>query len=143
MRQLEWIYIIDNTGATLFSYETHIQGSGNINHALMSHFLFALQTVAKDLRTDEIRMVEMGQNTFILNKEKSNDYLFIIKSNRDTDLKLIKPILIQIKERFLKKFKGDRTLFVDEKIELLDSFKEEIRELLQQKSNLEKFSETI
>ena len=143
MRQIEWVYIVDSTGATLFSYEIHIQGSANIKNALMTHFIFALQTVAKDLATNEIRMVEMGQNKFFLNKEKSNDYLFILKSNRDADPKIIKPFLNQIKERFVEKFKGYKDLFVDEKIELLDSFKNDIRELLQEKSNLERFSETI
>ncbi len=143
MRQVEWIYIIDNTGATLFSYEIHIQGSGNINNSLMSHFLFALQTIAKDLSTDEIKMVEMGNNKFFLNKEKSNDSLFILKSNREADPQIITPFLNQIKERFVEKFKGYNDLFVDEKIELLNSFKGDIRELLQQKTNLEKFSETI
>ena len=143
MRKIEWIYIIDKTGAILFSYEIHIQGSGNARHALISHFIFALKSIAKDLSADEVKIVEMGNNKFFLNKEKSNNYLFIVKSNRDIDPQIIKPFLNQIKERFVEKFKGYETLFVDEKIALLDSFKHDIRELLMEKSNLEKFSETI
>ena len=143
MNKIDWIYIIDNAGATIFSYENYIQGSGNISYALLSHFLFALQSIAKDLKENEIKGVEMGNNKFFLSKEKSTKYLFILKSNRDANSQIIEPLLKQIKDKFVKKFPGRKDLFVDEKIELLNSFKEDIRAILKQKSNIEKFSETI
>jgi len=143
MSKIDWIYIIDDTGATIFSYEIHIQGSGNISHALLSHFLFALQSIAKDLKDNEMKSVEMGNNKFLLSKEKSINYLFILKSNRDANPQIIEPFMKQIQDTFVKKFYGYKNLFVDEKIELLNSFKEDIRAILKQKSNIEKFSETI
>jgi len=143
MSKIDWIYIIDDTGATIFSYEIHIQGSGNISHALLSHFLFALQSIAKDLKDNEMKSVEMGNNKFLLSKEKSINYLFILKSNRDANPQIIEPFMKQIQDTFVKKFYGYKNLFVDEKIELLNSFKEDIRTILKQKSNIEKFSETI
>lgn len=143
MSKIDWIYVIDDTGATIFSYEIHIQGSGNISHALLSHFIFALKSIAKDLKDNEIKSVEMSNNKFLLSKQKSTQYLFILKSNRDANLQIIEPLMKQIQEAFVKKFYGYKTLFVDEKIELLNSFKEDIREILQQKSNIEKFSETL
>ena len=143
MDKIDWIYVIDDTGATLFSYEIHIQGSGNISHALLSHFLYALQSIAKDLKDNEMRSVEMGNNKFLLSKEKSINYLFILKSNRDANPQIIEPFMKQIQDTFVKKFYGYKNLFVDEKIELLNSFKEDIRAILKQKSNIEKFSETI
>jgi len=143
MSKIDWIYVIDDTGATIFSYEIHIQGSGNISHALLSHFLFALQSIAKDLKDNEMKSVEMGNNKFLLSKEKSINYLFILKSNRDANPQIIEPFMKQIQDTFVKKFDGYKNLFVDDKIELLNSFKEDIRALLKQKSNIEKFSETI
>ncbi len=143
MSKIDWIYIIDDTGATIFSYEIHIQGSGNISHALLSHFLFALQSIAKDLKDNEMKSVEMGNNKFLLSKEKSTSYLFILKSNRDVNPQIIEPLMKQIQDTFVKKFYGYKNLFVDEKIELLNSFKEDIRAILKQKSNIENFSETI
>ena len=71
------------------------------------------------------------------------NYLFILKSNRDASPQIIEPLMKQIQETFVKKFYGYKNLFVDEKIELLNSFKEDIRVILKQKSNIEKFSETI
>ena len=144
MNKIDWIYIIDNAGATIFNYEIHIQGSSNISHALLSHFLFGLQSIAKDLKENEIKGVEMGNNKFFLSKEKSTKYLFILKSNRVANSQIIEPLLKQIKDKFIKKFPpGHENLFIDEKIELLNSFKEDIREIFKQKSNIEKFSETI
>jgi hypothetical protein len=143
MSKIDWIYVIDDTGATIFSYEIHIQGSGNISQALLSHFLFALQSIAKDLKDNEMKSVEMGNNKFLLSKEKSINYLFILKSNRDVNPQIIEPLMKQIQDTFVKKFYGYKNLFVDEKIELLNSFKEDIRAILKQKSNIEKFSETI
>jgi hypothetical protein len=143
MSKVDWIYIIDDTGATIFSYEIHIQGSGNVSQAIMSHFLFALQSISKDLKNNEMRSVEMSNNKFFLKKETSMNYLFILKSDRDANPQIIEPFMIQIQNKFVKKFHGYQKLFVDEKIELLNSFKEDIRELFNEKSNLEKFFETI
>ena len=143
MNKIDWIYIIDDTGAIIFSYEIHVQGSGNVSHALLSHFLFALQSTAKNLKDNEIRSIEMSNNKFLLSKEKSTNYLFILKSDRDANPQIIEPLLKQIQDKFVKKFLGYKSLFVDEKIELLNSFKEDIRAILKEKSNIEKFSETI
>ena len=68
---------------------------------------------------------------------------FILKSNREINPQIIEPFMKQIQDKFVKKFHGYQKLFVDEKIELLNSFKEDIRTILKEKSNLEKFSETI
>jgi hypothetical protein len=143
MNKIDWIYIIDDTGATIFSYEIHIQGSGNASNALLSHFLFALQSIAKNLKINEMKSVEMSNNKFLLSKEKSTNYLFILKSNREANPQIIEPLMKQIQDAFVKKFTGYKTLFVDEKIELLNSFKEDIRTILKEKSNIEKFTETI
>ena len=143
MNQIYWIYIIDNTGATIFSYENLIQGSLNSNHTIISHFLFALQSVGKNLGYNEVKSINLGNNRFFLTKEKLTNYLFILKSDRDADLELITLLLKQIKHKFVEKFTGHFTLIIDEKIELLNSFKEDVKEILMNKSNFEKFSETL
>ncbi|MFX1443256.1 MAG: hypothetical protein ACFFHV_07585 [Promethearchaeota archaeon] len=143
MNKIDWIYIIDDTGATIFSYEIHVQGSGNVSHALLSHFLFALQSIGKNLKDSEIKSIEMSNNKFLLSKEKTTHNLFILKSNRDADPQLIKTLLKQIQDKFVKKFFGYKKLYADDKIELLNSFKEDIREILKEKTNIEKFSETL
>ncbi len=141
MTKIDWIHIIDDTGATIFSYETIVQGSLRNNHTIISHFLYALQSISKNLDYSEVKSVDLGNNRFFLTKEKFTNYLFIIKSNQETDLDFITLLLNQIKHKFVEKFKGHFKLVVDEKIELLNSFKEDVREIIMLKSNLKKFSE--
>lgn len=143
MNEINWIYIIDQSGATIFSYENHIQGSGNSNLALLSHFLYALKSIAKSLSEDEIRSIEMGNNRFFLCKEKVSNYLFILKSDRNSESIIITPILKQIKQKFLERFEGYFQLFIEDKIELLNAFREDVKTILSHKSNVQKFAETF
>ena len=66
MNVINWIYIIDDSGGTIFSFENHLQGSNDTTSALLSHFLFALQSIAKTLKDNEVRSVEMSNNRFFL-----------------------------------------------------------------------------
>jgi hypothetical protein len=140
---IESVYIIDDTGATIFSNEIHIQGAGDVSQAILSNFLFALQSIAKNLKDNEMKSIEMSNSKFLLSKEISTNYLFILKSNRDAELQIIKPIMKEIQDSFVKKFFEYENLFPEEKIQLLNSFKEDIKAILKEKSNIEKFSETI
>ena len=141
MDEIYWIFIVDENGKTLFSYENHIQGSSTANMALLSHLIYALQSISKDLREDQIKGVEMGNDKFFLTKEKLTSYLFILKTHRDADSEVINPLLKEIKTKFVGKFTGHFSIDVDKKIEILNSFREDIKEILKQKTNLEKFTE--
>lgn len=142
MDEIYWIFIIDENGKTLFSYENHIQGSSTANMALLSHLIYALQSISKDIREDQIKGVEMGNDKFFLTKEKLTNYLFILKTHRDANSEVINPILNEIKIKFVGKFTGHFSIDVDEKIELLNSFREDIKEIFKRKTNLEKFVES-
>ena len=141
MNEFYWIYIIDETGKTLFSYENHIQGSSTANTALLSHLIYALQAISKDIGEDQVKGVEMGNDKFFLIKEKLTKYLFILKTDRDANSEEINPILNEIKTKFVEKFTGHFSVDVGKKIEILHSFREDIKEILKRKTNLEKFTE--
>jgi len=141
MDDIYWIFIIDNIGKTIFSYENHIQGSSTANSALLSHLIYSLQSISKDIREDQVKGVEMGNNRFFLTKEKLTSYLFILKAHRDANSEVINPILNEIKTKFVEKFTGHLSIDVDTKIEILNSFREDVKEILQPKTNLEKFTE--
>ena len=143
MDEIYWIYIIDTTGKTLFSYENHIQGTSTANTALLSHLIYALKSISKDIREDQVKGVEMGNDKFFLTKEKLTNYLFILKTHRDANSEVINPILNEIKTKFVGKFTGYFSIDIDEKIEILNSFREDIKEILKHKTNLEKFLEKI
>ena len=143
MNEITGLYIIDTTGAIILSYENHIQGGTNASLALLSHFLYALKSIAKDLKEDEVKSVEISNNKFFLNRENKTSFLFIVKSPRETSSQKIEPFLKEIKDRFLEQFTEDATLHIDEKIEVLNQFKENLKTMLKQKSNMENFMETI
>ncbi|MFX1310419.1 MAG: hypothetical protein ACFE8C_12020 [Promethearchaeota archaeon] len=136
MDEIVWIYIIDSSGATIFSYENYIQGNSEVNHILLSHFVYALQSVAKNLEVDMIKEVDIDKNKFFLIKEKLTSYLFIIKTKPNAKSEIIKPILIKIKEKFVEKFTGHFTLPVQDKLKLLKSFKEDVKKIIEGKNHL-------
>ena len=143
MNKIYWIYIIDNTGATIFSYEQSIQGTSKINSTLLSHFIYALQSVAKNLEVDEIKAVDIGNNEFFITKEKLTSYLFIIKTSTDIESKRINPILKNIRNKFVELFTGHFSLNLDEKVEILKSFEDYVKELFEGKTRINKLIEAL
>lgn len=143
MREIIWIYIIDNSGATIFSYENYIKGSTQVNNTLLAHFIHALQSVAKNIEEDEVKEVLIDKNKFFLIKEKLTSFLFIIKTKPDAKSAIINPILKKIKERFVKRFTGHFTLPVQEKIKILQSFKEDVKRIIEGKNQLASLIESL
>ena len=126
-----WIYIIDNTGAAIFSYENPIQANSRINSTLLSHFIYALQSFGKNLEQDEIKAVDLGNNKFFITKEKFTSYLFIIKTSPDIESKRINPILTNIRKKFVELFTGHFSLDVNEKVEILKSFEDYVKKIFE------------
>ena len=81
----------------------------------------------------------MGNDKFFLAKEKLTSYLFILKTDRDANSEVINPILNEIKSKFVEKFAGHFSIDVDKKIEILNSFRDDIKEIFKHKPNIEKF----
>jgi hypothetical protein len=140
MDEIYWIYIIDDTGKTLFSHENYIQGSSTENLSLLTHLIHSLQLISKDIKEDEIKGVEMGNTKFFLTQHKLTSYLFIIKTHRDANSEVINPILNEIKTKFVEKFTGHFSIDVEQKIKILKSFREDIKEILNKKSDSDQFS---
>ena len=140
MDEIYWIFIIDETGKTLFSYENQSQGTSTENLALLSHLIYSLQSISKDIKENQVKGVEMGNNKFFLTIEELTSYLFILKTHRDANSEVINPILNEIKIRFTKKFTGHFSIDVEQKIEIIESFKEDVQEILERNTNVEKFN---
>ncbi|MFW9876086.1 MAG: hypothetical protein ACFFG0_23530 [Candidatus Thorarchaeota archaeon] len=143
MDEIIWIYIIDNSGATVFSYENYIKGASQVNHTLLSHFIHALQSVAKNIEEDEIKYVFIDKNKFFLIKEKLTSFLFIIKTKPNAKAEIINPILKKIKNKFVDRFTGHFTLPIQDKIKILQSFKEDVKKIIEGKSQLLSFIESL
>ncbi len=134
MDEIIWIHIIDGSGANIFSYENYIKGTSEVNLTLLSHFIYALRAVAKNMEVDEIKEVDIDKNKFFLIKEKLTNFLFIIKTKPKAKTEIITPILRKIKEKFVEKFTGHFTLPIQDKIQLLKSFKEDVKRIIEGKN---------
>jgi len=143
MERIYWLYIIDPKGVTIFSYQTAIQGSSEINSTLLSHFIYALQAVAKNLEEDEIKGVDIGNNKFFITKEKLTSYLFIIKAKANAEARILNPILKNIKDEFVRRFIGHFSLDVHEKVKIIKSFEEYVKELFEGKRNINNLIEAL
>ncbi|MFX1457372.1 MAG: hypothetical protein ACFFDB_18555 [Promethearchaeota archaeon] len=143
MKEIIWIYIIDSSGATIFGYDNYVKGNSEVNHTLLSHFIYALQSVAKNLGEDETKEVEINKNKFFLIKEKLTSFLFIIKAKPNAKSEVITSILKKIREKFMEKFAGHFTLPVQDKIELLRSFKEDVKRIIEGKNHLLNLIESL
>ncbi|TFG26356.1 MAG: hypothetical protein EU532_10050 [Promethearchaeota archaeon] len=143
MNGIYWIYILDNTGATIFSYENPIQANSRINSTLLSHFIYALQSVGKNLEQDEIKAVDLGNYKFFITKEKFTSYLFIIKTSTDIESKRINPILSNIRNKFIELFTGHFSLDLDEKVEILKSFEDYVKKIIEGKTHVNNLIEAL
>ncbi|MFX1273605.1 MAG: hypothetical protein ACFFBP_11555 [Promethearchaeota archaeon] len=143
MDEIIWIYIIDKSGATIFSYENYIKGTSQVNHALLSHFIHALQSVANNIKEDEIKEVLIDKNKFFLIKEKLTNFLFILKTKLNTESEIINPILKKIKDMFIERFAGHFTLPIQEKVKILKSFKEDVKRIIEGKNNVSSLIDSL
>ena len=143
MERIFWLYIIDPKGATLFSYQNAIHGSSQINSTLLTHFIYALQAVAKNLEEDEIKGVDIGNNKFFITKEKLTSFLFIMKTKTNAEARVINPILKKIENEFVKRFTGHFTLDIDEKVKILKSFEDYVKGVFEGGSNVNSLIEAL
>jgi hypothetical protein len=127
----EWIFIIDKDGTLLFGCKRTKQSSIEDFRLVASNYLFTLRPLAKDLVSDQIKRIEIGNNQYLLTQDNSKKYLFIVKCNRNANADHIKPILIAIKQKAMEKFTDFSTLIVPEKQELINSFNEDVKTIFQ------------
>ena len=139
MREINWIHIIDNKGAPIFVYENYIQGKRENNYALLSHFLYALKTVASKLRENEVKVMLIGKRKFFLIKDNVYNFVFILKSDINAEPEDINPILKEIKKAFIDKLDDELVLNIEERNKIISSFKEDLKRILRIESNIETF----
>jgi hypothetical protein len=133
MNRINWVYILDNKGKNFFNLETQEQGSAGTSSTLMSRLIFSLQSIAKDLKANEMKSVEMGQNRYFLCKEQTTNYLFIVNTNRNADAGAITPVLQEIIDLYHERFKHAYEFSIDENIRQLNSFGDDVKQIINDK----------
>ncbi len=137
IKEIKSIQIVDAKGTLLFSRESHIQGSGDVNNILLSDFVNALQSFAKEFGEEETKIIELGDGRIISTKDKLTGVLFILKCNTNAKTKKMFKILNQIKNIFIDKFTGHLTSSEEVKREVRSSFESAVSELLRPQDKIQ------
>ena len=143
LKEILCIYIIDDKGTPILIHENYIQGLGNADHALLSDFINALQSFAKEFGEEETRMIELSDAKIYSTKDKLMNYYFIIKSDINAKNKKMFDILNKIKNLFIDKFIGQLTSSEEKKKQIMVSFKDDLNKFLEPIDNIKGFLKSL
>jgi len=144
IKEILCIYIINDKGTPIFIRENYIQGSGDANHALLSDFITALQSFAREFGEKETRIVELSDAKILSTMDYITNYLFILKCDVNSKNKKMFGILNQIKNLFIEKFTGFLASNENKKKEIMLLFELALNELLTElKDSLSEFLKSI
>ncbi|MBY9005125.1 MAG: hypothetical protein KGD63_00015 [Candidatus Lokiarchaeota archaeon] len=138
MEEVHWIYLVDYTGTPVEIFFNKKKEIAKPNYAVISNFLFGIREINKNLEDNKINKIEINQNYFFYIEEKSKELFFVIKSEKMTFIEKILDLLFKIKERFMKVFHMNEILAHEKKLELLDEFRNEVKELMNIKNSIKK-----
>ena len=133
-----WIYVIDNKGIPIFLYESYTQGAQDNDHALISHFLQTLRVSASQLDIEEIKEINYHSTTYFLTKDKTTDFVFILKSIKDIKKEEVISILENIKNLFINKYANQMNESVGNRRKILNNFRDDIWNLIERKIDIGK-----
>lgn len=133
------LYVFDSQRHPIFIHEKYIQGSGMRNHGLFTNIITALQSFAKEIGTDELNGFEIGEEKMLSMRDKSTQFYFMIARDKDTREKTMNTMLHDIKNLFIEKCKNHVSLSEEIKREMLRSFREDLKKLLESRDQVEFF----
>ena len=143
IKEILCFYIIDNKGTPILIRENYIQGLGNADHALLSDFITALQSFAKEFGEEETKMIELSDAKIYSTKDKLMNYNFIIKSDINAKNKKMFDTLNKIKNLFIDKFIGQLTSSEEKKKQIMVSFKDDLNKFLEPIDNIKGFLKSL
>ncbi len=77
------VWILDQTGKVIFSYEIFIQGSENYQSALLANLVTVLQQFANQIGKKEIKLIELSNSKiFIQNNEFTKNHM-VLRCGKD------------------------------------------------------------
>lgn len=133
-----WIYVIDNKGVPIFLYESYTPGAPDNDHALISHFLQTLRVSASRLDKEEVKEINYHSTTYFLTKDKTTDFVFILKSIKDIKNEEVISILENIKNLFINKYANQMNESVGNRRKILNNFRDDIWNLIERKIDIRK-----
>ena len=132
MKEIKWLYLLDNRGAPILIYKNEDQETLSTSISILSHFLFGLKLNSRD-QEDDIKFVEIENDRYYLIEDINIDSTFIMKTFWLSDKDKIVSLMKEIKSTYSKYFGDKSNIDFQKKQEIFVSFREEISRLIQNK----------
>ncbi len=133
MSDINGIWILEEDGELLFSYEIFTQGSEDYGSALFSGLILSTQKFVEELGEKNSERIEMGKTKYFISKDLEHALFFIIKTTQSANNNKISKFLNKIQERFNHKFGKFLKKFTKKELRIyIDNiFKGEVKDALQ------------
>jgi len=139
IKEIHRIYIIDKDAKVFYLRENYIPGSDltPVDHALLSRFVSALESFTTELGEEKTKIINLGDEKIFVIKDKITAYRFILCCDMNSKPKKMFKILNSIMNIFIAEFTGKFSASKDVKKKAMNSFVEEINELLTPRSTIQ------
>ena len=138
IKEIHRIYIIDKDAKVFYLRENYIPGSDSkpVDHALLSRFVGALESFITELGEEKTKIINLGAEKIFVIKDKITAYRFVLCCDMNSKPKKMFKILNNIMNIFISEFTGKFSAS-EEKRKAMNSFVQEINELLTPRSTIE------
>jgi len=137
IKEIHRIYVIDKAAKVFYLRENYISGLASVDHALLSRFVSALESFTSELGEEKNKIINLGDEKIFVVKDNITAYRFILCCDMNSKPKKMWKILNNIMNIFIEQFTGKFTANEVVKRKAMNSFAEEINELLEAKSTIE------
>jgi len=137
IKEIHRIYIIDKDAKVFYLRENYIQDSAQIDHALLSRFVGAVESFTTELGEEKTKIITLGDEKIFVVKDKITAYRFILCCDMNSKPKKMFKILNSIMNIFIAQFTGKFSASEDVKRKVMNTFDVEINELLNPSSTIE------
>ncbi len=139
IKEIHRIYIIDKDTKVFYLRENYIPGSDSapVDHALLSRFVSALESFTSELGEEKTKIINLGEEKIFVIKDKITAFRFVLCCDMNSKPKKMWKILNSIMNIFIAQFTGKFAANEAVKRKAMNSFEEEINELLEPKSTIE------
>ena len=101
------VWILNEKGEAVFSYNHPASDTGEIDSGLYSDLVMSIQSFSKHLGEKAVERIEMGDAKIFILKNNETNLLFIVKGAQEANNKKVEKFLRKIQEVFLQNFKAD------------------------------------
>jgi len=129
MKEIKWLYLLDNRGAPIIIYKNEEQETTSPNISILSHFLFGLKINSHD-QDDDVKFIEIENDRYYLIEDISIDSTFIMKTFWLSDKDKIVSLMKEIKSTYSKYFVDKTNIDFQKKQEIFILFREDVSQLI-------------